>query len=264
MNWHDTRMHATIRNNCGNRLDLARIKALRVPCCPPRAFFRRGMFPEADSSSGSRGGRENAPEEADSSSGSRGRSILVRAGLTLTQNGVPNESANGDSSNAGALAHAHLLSPSAFAGTAVPPARSEEETCSVAEDSFSSAAMSTSPASSSFRSIASASFFPRASAEPADSLTRLLIAARRSPSSSQGSTFIRRDSSSRQSSFNSDSMRTVSLTASRELSTSSNRVLDPTGMSAEQAPETSITVPIAMTPDGSVGIGLNSDNSEDE
>ena len=218
--------------------------------------------------------RENAPEEADSSSGSQGGSILVRAGLMLTRNRVPNESASVDTSDVGALARAHLSSPSGFAGTpgspnseaheAVPPARSEEQTCSVAEDSFSSAAMSTSPASSSFRSIASASFFPTASAEPADSLTRLLIAARRSPSSSQGSTFIRRDSSSRQSSFNSDSMRTVSLTASRELSTSSNRVLDPTGMSAEQAPETSITVPIAMTPDGSVGIGLNSDNSEDE
>ena len=228
--------------NCGNRLDLARIKALRVPCCPPRAFFRRGMFPEADSSSGSRGGRENAPEEADSSSGSRGRSILVRAGLTLTRNGVPNESANGDSSNAGALAHAHLLSPSAFAGTAVPPARSEEQT-SVAEDSFSSAAMSTVSAPSSFRSIASASFFPRESEEPADSLTRFLIAARRSPSSSEESSFIRRGRSSRQSSFNSDSLRTVSLTLSSEQSRCSDRVLDPTGMGAEEALETSNTVP---------------------
>ena len=111
-----------------------------------------------------------------------GGSVLARAGL-LNARLDPFASPNCATASVACLAG--LPTPSSFAGTLdgeaqpVPPVRSARELCSITGSSPSSRSTS----------FTSNTMSWKASEEPADSLSRLLIAARRSPSSSRESSF---------------------------------------------------------------------------
>ena len=190
------------------------------------------------------------PEEADSSSGGGQGAVLARAGLTLKPHRVSNQSRNLAAIDVATLA---CLPPttSSVAGSpgcpdgeaqggAVPPARSEERTAHV-QDHCSYDAMSATHSPSTSQSIVGASCSGKQTEEPSDSLTRLLIAARRSPSSSPESSFTRRGGRSRESSFLSRSTRAEPWKPTEEPSDSMTRKLITARRSPSSSEESSFT-----------------------
>ena len=156
------------------------------------------------------------PEEADSSSGGGQGAVLARAGLTLKPHRVSNQSRNLAAIDVATLA---CLPPttSSVAGSpgcpdgeaqggAVPPARSEERTAHV-QDHCSYDAMSATHSPSTSQSIVGASCSGKQTEEPSDSLTRLLIAARRTRSPFSESSITHRGGRSRESSISTRSTR---------------------------------------------------------
>ena len=189
---------------------------------------------------------DGTPGEAESSPGGQG-SVLLKAGVKLKPYRVPNQSRNLAAIDLAALA---CLPPttSSVAGSsgcpdgeaqggAVPPARNEERIAHV-QDHCSYDAMSATHSPSTSFSTVRASFSWKGTEEPSDSLTRLLIAAGRTPASSPERSFIRRGGGSREGSFLSRSTQ-PSSEETEEPSDSFTRLLIAARRSPASSPESS-------------------------
>ena len=176
---------------------------------------------------------DGPPEEADSSSGDQG-SVLARVGLTLELHREPNTSPETPGSVIDLAALACLPPTSSLAGSpgcpdgeaqrgAVLPARNEELTAH-GQDDRSYDAMSATHSPSTSQSIVGTSCSWRQTEQPSDSLTRLRIAARRSPSPSQEKSSIRRGGRLPESSFLSRSTRAEPRKQTKEPSDSLTRL----------------------------------------